>query len=62
MKKILATAFFATLCLALNAKEVNYEIITSCGDVYKISEVGDDITIEDIVEFAIEIDNIFCGE
>lgn len=61
MKKIIATALFATVCLASNAKRVDITIETSCGVSYKIEEIGDNVTAQDIANYAQKLDEIFCG-
>lgn len=61
MKKIFTTALFAGVCMVSNAKTVDITIKTSCGEEYHISEIGDNVTTEQMVEFSRMIDDTFCG-
>lgn len=61
MKKIIATALFAMVCLASNAQRVDITVHTSCGIDYKITEIGDTVTAQDIVNYARELEKTFCG-
>lgn len=61
MKKIIATALFAMVCLASNAKRVDITVHTSCGISYKITEIGDTVTAQDLAAYARTLDWIFCG-
>lgn len=61
MKKIIATALFAMVCLASNAKRVDITVHTSCGISYKITEIGDTVTAQDLAAYARELEKTFCG-
>ena len=61
MKKIIATALFAMVCLASNAKRVDITIYTSCGISIPIHEIGDTVTAQDIADYARKLDETFCG-
>ena len=61
MKKIIATALFAMVCLASNAQRVDITVHTSCWIDYKITEIGDTVTAQDIVNYARELEKTFCG-
>ena len=49
------------VCLASNAKRVDITVYTSCGVSYKIEEIGDNVTAQDIANYAQKLDEIFCG-
>lgn len=49
------------VCLASNAKRVDIIVHTSCGIDYKITEIGDTVTAQDLVAYARTLDWIFCG-
>ncbi len=61
MKKIIATALFAMVCLVSNAKRVDITVYTSCGISVPIHEIGDTVTAQDIVNYARELEKTFCG-
>ena len=61
MKKFIATALFAMVCLASNAKRVDITVHTSCGVSYKITEIGDTVTAKDLADYARKLDENFCG-
>lgn len=60
MKRIFSIAVLLFACMATYAKHVDITIITSCGYEYHISEVGDNITAKELVDFAEYIDYAFC--
>ena len=62
MKKIIATALFAMVCLVSNAKRVDITVYTSCGDVLKIEEIGDTVTAEQIEKEVERLDWVYCGD
>ena len=49
------------VCLASNAQRVDITVHTSCGIDYKITEIGDTVTAQDIVNYARELEKTFCG-
>ena len=61
MKKNIATALFAMVCLASNVKRVDITVYTSCGISVPIHEIGDTVTAQDIANYARKLDEIFCG-
>lgn len=61
MKKVLLVAMFASIGLASNAKTVNMEVTTSCGEKYTINQIGDTVTADQLDEFKEYMDWVYCG-
>lgn len=47
--------------VSANAKAVDGYIVTSCGEVYHFSEVGDKVSKTQMEDFAKYIDSVYCG-
>ena len=47
--------------VSANAKAVDYDIITSCGAVHHVSEIGDNVSTKQLVQYAKYIDSVYCG-
>ncbi len=64
MKKkfFMSTAFMLLLGgVAANAKPVDIYIITSCDEVYHITEIGDTVSEKELVEYVKYIEWSLCG-
>lgn len=61
MKKILFMVFLVSGSVASNAITVNQEIVTSCGEVYQIHEIGDNVSAEQLEQFKEYMDWVYCG-
>ena len=62
-KKIFMSAALMLLLggVSANAETVDGYIVTSCGEVYHFSEVGDKVSKKQMKEFAKYIDWVYCG-
>lgn len=62
-KKVLMSAALMLLLggVSANAKAVDIDITTSCGAVHHVSEIGDNVSAKDLVEYAEYIDRVYCG-
>lgn len=62
-KKIFMSAALMLLLggVSANAETVDGYIVTSCGEVYHFSEVGDKVSKKQLKEFAKYIDWVYCG-
>jgi hypothetical protein len=62
-KKIFMSAALMLLLggVSANAKAVDGYIVTSCGEVYHFSEVGDKVSKTQMEDFAKYIDSVYCG-
>ena len=62
-KKVLMSAALMLLLggVSANAKAVDIDIKTSCGEVHHISEIGDNVSTEQLAEYAEYIDWVYCG-
>lgn len=47
--------------VSANARAVDMDIITSCGAVHHVSEIGDNVTVKQLAKFAKYIDSVYCG-
>lgn len=61
MKRILSVFVFMLGCMSTYAKHVDITITTSCGYEYHVSEIGDNVTGRQMVDFAEYIEYAFCG-
>ena len=61
-KKIFMSAALMLLLggVSANAETVDGYIVTSCGEVYHFSEVGDKVSKKQMKEFAKYIDWVYC--
>lgn len=62
-KKVLMSAALMLLLggVSANAKAVDYDIITSCGAVHHVSEIGDNVSTKQLVQYAKYLDSVYCG-
>lgn len=63
MKKIVLSALFALCNVALvNADAVCTTIVTSCGYVHAVTEIGDNVTEEQWEAYVAYIEWVYCGD
>lgn len=62
-KKIFMSAALMLLLggVSANAKAVDFDITTSCGAVHHVSEIGDNISAKQLVQYTEFIDEVYCG-
>lgn len=61
MKKVLFISLLTSIGFVANAKSVDIDIETSCGEIHHISEIGDDVDAKDLADYAEYIDWVYCG-
>lgn len=47
--------------VSANAEDASFDIVTSCGAVHHVSNVGKNVTVKQLVKFAQYIDFVYCG-
>lgn len=63
MKKILLVSLFALCNVAfVNADAVCITIVTSCGYVHVVNEIGDNVTEEQWEAYKAYIEWVYCGD
>lgn len=62
-KKIFMSAALMLLLggVSANAKAVNFDITTSCGAVHHVSEIGDNVSKKQFIQYVEYIDWVYCG-
>lgn len=62
-KKIFMSAALMLLLggVSANAKAVDIDITTSCGAVHHVSEIGDNVSAKQLLQYAEFIDEVYCG-